>query len=128
MIKELKHDQGSGSTLIPLINYLRNDELPEDDKSARSIVFESSKFKLDVGMLYYENPAFHGRYCVVGQAKRAPHWGVQSRFRVIYIYMSVCLSCPKMRRRNYVNAHAQSQIWATYDTRVIHFYCTIELI
>ena len=28
---------------------------------------------------------------VVGRAKRAPHWGVQSRFRVIYIYMlSVC--------------------------------------
>ena len=28
------------------------------------------------------------------------------------IYMSVCLSCPKMRRRNYVKANAQSQIWA----------------
>ena len=28
---------------------------------------------------------------VIGRAKRAPHWGVQSRFRVIYIYMlSVC--------------------------------------
>ena len=28
------------------------------------------------------------------------------------MYMSVCLSCPKMRRRNYANTHAQSQIWA----------------
>ena len=27
---------------------------------------------------------------LIGRAKRAPHWGVQSRFRVIYIYMSVC--------------------------------------
>ena len=28
---------------------------------------------------------------VTGRAKRAPHWGVQSRFRVIYIYMlSIC--------------------------------------
>ena len=28
---------------------------------------------------------------IIGRAKRAPHWGVQSRFRVIYIYMlSVC--------------------------------------
>ena len=29
---------------------------------------------------------------VDGRAKRAPHWGVQSRFRVIYIYvgMYVC--------------------------------------
>ena len=28
---------------------------------------------------------------VIGRAKRPPHWGVQSRFRVIYIGMSVCL-------------------------------------
>ena len=36
---------------------------------------------------------------LIGRAKRAPHWGVQSRFRVIYIYiyiyMSVCLSWSK---------------------------------
>ena len=28
-------------------------------------------------------------YGVIGRAKRAPHWGVQSRFRVIYIYIYV---------------------------------------
>ena len=28
----------------------------------------------------------------IGRAKRAPHWGVQSRFRVIYIYIYVCMS------------------------------------
>ena len=28
---------------------------------------------------------------IIGRAKRAPHWGVQSRFRVIYVVgMSVC--------------------------------------
>ena len=27
---------------------------------------------------------------IIRRAKRAPHWGVQSRFRVIYIYMCVC--------------------------------------
>ena len=27
---------------------------------------------------------------VIGRAKRAPHWGVQSRFRVIYICRYVC--------------------------------------
>ena len=34
-------------------------------------------------------------FLFIGRAKRAPHWGVQSRFRVIYIYicMSVCLVC-----------------------------------
>ena len=26
---------------------------------------------------------------VIGRAKRAPHWGVQSRFRVIYVYVTV---------------------------------------
>ena len=39
---------------------------------------------------------------VVGRAKRAPHWGVQSRFRVIYVGIYVCLSWSKKRRRNYV--------------------------
>ena len=42
---------------------------------------------------------------IIGRAKRAPHWGVQSRFRVIYTYIYVCrYVCrgPKKRRRNYV--------------------------
>ena len=47
------------------------------------------------------SPSFHASLIdflsirkVIGRAKRAPHWGVQSRFRVIYIYMlSVCLVC-----------------------------------
>ena len=30
-----------------------------------------------------------GTIFLVGRAKRAPHWGVQSRFRLIYIYVSV---------------------------------------
>ena len=43
-------------------------------------------------------PDFHVVVIVfIGRAKRAPHWGVQSRFRVIYICiyicMSVCLVC-----------------------------------
>ena len=36
---------------------------------------------------------------IIGRAKRAPHWGVQSRFRVIYVVgMSyvVCLSYVKL--------------------------------
>ena len=28
---------------------------------------------------------------VVGRAKRAPHWGVQSRFRVIYMCVCACV-------------------------------------
>ena len=30
---------------------------------------------------------------LIGRAKRAPHWGVQSRFRVIYIYICVSVVC-----------------------------------
>ena len=52
---------------------------------------------------------------VIGRAKRAPHWGVQSRFRVIYIYVHVSVVC----QINCVSgitrikhAHAQSQYWA----------------
>ena len=30
---------------------------------------------------------------LIGRAKRAPHWGVQSRFRVIYIYRGMSVVC-----------------------------------
>ena len=33
--------------------------------------------------------AVKSKNVVIWQAKRAPHWGVQSRFRVIYVGMSV---------------------------------------
>ena len=40
---------------------------------------------------------------IIGRAKRVPHRGVQSRFCVIHMYMSVCMSVVgQMRRRNYV--------------------------
>ena len=50
---------------------------------------------------------------MIGRAKRAPNWGVQSRFRVI-LCRSVGMSVvSKMRRRNYVgHAHAQSYFFA----------------
>ena len=56
------------------------------------------------------HPVMWTSFLVIGRAKRAPHWGVQSRFRVIYICMSVgmyvcryvCLSWSKKRRRKYV--------------------------
>ena len=38
---------------------------------------------------------------LIGRAKRAPHWGVQSRFRVIY--MSVCMSVVCQITWNHVN-------------------------
>ena len=43
----------NGGLIFPMINYLSN--------GARSIVL----LELDDGVLYYENPGFPGRYCVV---------------------------------------------------------------
>ena len=50
---------------------------------------------------------------VIGRAKRAPHWGVQSRFRVIYVYMCVCRGPKSVGGNTWAKrAHAQSQYWA----------------
>ena len=44
----------------------------------------------------------------IGRAKRAPHWGVQARFRVICRYVCRVLECVG----GITCAHAQSQFWA----------------
>ena len=52
---------------------------------------------------------------IIGRAERAPHWGVQSRFRVIYIYICACV-CRGPKSVGGItwakHAHAQSQCWA----------------
>ena len=53
---------------------------------------------------------------VIGRAKRAPYWIVQSRFRVInVIYMCACV-CRGPKSVGGItwaqHAHAQSQYWA----------------
>ena len=50
---------------------------------------------------------------IIGRAKRAPHWGVQSRFRVIYICRYVCRGPKSVGGNTWAKcAHAQSQYWA----------------
>ena len=54
-------------------------------------------FKLDneaslINLMFCLSLKEGGEICIIGRAKRAPHWGVQSRFHVIYIYMLVCMS------------------------------------
>ena len=50
--------------------------------------------------IYYPSFSYFDSNCsiLIGQAKRAPHWGVQSRFRVIYVVgmLEVCLSYVKL--------------------------------
>ena len=54
-----------------------------------------------------------GTIFLVGRAKRAPHWGVQSRFRVIYVCMCVCGGPKSVGGITWAKrAHAQSQYWA----------------
>ena len=50
---------------------------------------------------------------IIGRAKRAPHLGVQSRFRVIYICRYVCRGPKSVGGITWAKrAHAQSQYWA----------------
>ena len=67
----------------------------------------------------------------------SPHWAVQSRFRVIcrYVCMSVCLQKKYICQNVWVelrspNTHmlkvSFGQLKPTCDTRIIHFYYTLE--
>ena len=61
---------------------------------------------------------------VIGRAKRAPHWGVQSRFRVIYICRYVC------RMSNHVESRESNtrmlKVSIGRSTRIIRFDYTLE--
>ena len=63
---------------------------------------------------------------IIGRAKRAPHWGVQSRFRVIYVGMYVCRGPKSVGGNTWAKrAHAQSQYWAVKSDRIINFDYTL---
>ena len=72
---------------------------------------------------------------VIGRAKRAPHWGVQSRFREIYMSVCrmsvVCLSYVKLTALadlRTAHAHAQSLFLAVKPvTPVLFISYTLEL-
>ena len=50
-------------------------------------IIDSEFLSASTILLYMYQPK--NVYLIFGRAKRAPHWGVQSRFRVIYM-LSVC--------------------------------------
>ena len=63
---------------------------------------------------------------IIGRAKRAPHWDVQSRFRVIYICMSVCqYVCCMLRRRNPVD-QKRTCSKSSFRLLIIHFDYMLE--
>ena len=61
---------------------------------------------------------------LIGRAKRAPHWGVQSRFRVIYMSVSQSVDMSVVSKKI-----VGGITWPkNYDTCVIHFYYKLELL
>lgn len=48
--------------MADMIAYLKEGTLPDDERSSRRVVLESKHFEL---VLYHENAAFPGRWCVV---------------------------------------------------------------
>ena len=59
--------------LITMMSYLQDEFLPDDDNHSRKIVLESKNFELVEGVLYHENPAFPGRWCIYCITKETPH-------------------------------------------------------
>ena len=64
-LRDIQQQQQRDPELLPLINYLRSGELPEEEKAARKIVMESAKYDLMDGILYFLYPAAPHRSCIV---------------------------------------------------------------
>ena len=74
-------------------------------------------------------------FIIIGRAKRAPHWAVQLRFRVIYIRMYVGLSTKKIHMPKIVGGRGPNtrmlkvslgRLELNCDTHSIHFDYTLE--
>ena len=57
--------QAEDPAISPMLTYLSCGDLPEDDKLARRIVFESRTFNVVSGVLHREDPSFPTRNCIV---------------------------------------------------------------
>ena len=64
-LRDIQQQQQRDPELLPLINYLRSGELPEEEKAARKIVMESANYDLMDGILYFQYPAAPHRLCIV---------------------------------------------------------------
>ena len=57
--------QWADLSLVPMLQYLTDGLLPEDEQVARKIVLGSKQYELIDGVLHFENPTYPGRWCVV---------------------------------------------------------------
>lgn len=62
---ELADEQAKDLALVPVIIYLRDDVLPDDQKLARKLVLEGPQYDLINGVLHHENPHQPGSWRVV---------------------------------------------------------------
>ena len=60
---------------------------------------------------------------IIGRAKRAPHWGVQSRFRVIYVYMYLFYTSYSY---NSISRYAYRRISAHIPRRDLVIFCVLR--
>ena len=63
--EEVKKSQAEDKDISPMLTYLTGGDLPEDEKLARRIVFESKMFNVVNGVLHREDPSFPSRNCIV---------------------------------------------------------------
>ena len=49
--------------MSPMIDYLKNGKLPEDEPQANKLVMEHSQYDLIDDVLHHENPANHEIWC-----------------------------------------------------------------
>ena len=72
-VKTLRSSQESDPDISPLLVYLSTNTLPDDDKLARRLVFQSHLFDVVDGILYHRDPVVPGRQCpVVPRESRQP--------------------------------------------------------
>ena len=64
-LEEVLRCQREDADMAAMTVYLQYGTLPDEEKLSRRIVLESKLYEVIEGVLYHENPAFPGRWCVV---------------------------------------------------------------
>ena len=64
-LEEVLRCQREDADMAAMTVYLQYGTLPDEEKLSRRIVLESKQYEVIEGVLYHENPAFPGRWCVV---------------------------------------------------------------
>ena len=61
----MKHSQYQDPNLQPMLTYLDKGSLPDDEKQAKQLLLERSRFDLIDGVLHYEDPKSPGQWRLV---------------------------------------------------------------